>query len=92
MKVGSIVECVNNSELVTLPKPKLKVPYTVKALTPGRIVNKDGTLSNKNSMGVKLEEIETGTRSYAIEIFRELLPPMEIQSALDECETVLIKL
>lgn len=95
MKVGSIVECVNNKN----PNqgrwdgceiPKLNHPYTVRNITK---------CPNSGGITVRLEEIinpinkDTGSEfGYKIERFRELLPPMEIQSALDECETVLIKL
>lgn len=89
MKVGSIVECIDNAGMLLNIPPKLKTPYVVR-----------GILEWRGKTGIYLEEIINKEHphfpgievAYAIELFRELLPPMEIQSALDECEPVLIEL
>ena len=85
MKIGSIVECVDNKNISTMKVPKLNHPYTVRGIA--------------ELNGVLLEEIQNRWSEYwncewgyKPERFRELLPPMEIQEALDECEPVLIEI
>lgn len=91
MKIGSVVECINNSNIdegvVIL---KLNYPYTVRGFQE----------DEGSGAGVYLEEVINHIAdspykriewAYRIERFRELQPPMEIQSALDECEPILIE-
>lgn len=89
MKVGSIVECIDNKVRFTKPL-KLKQPYTIRGFCK---------CPNSGSDGIYLEEVVNEINpvfkrenAYGIERFRELQPPMEIQSALDSCEPVLIEI
>lgn len=91
MKVGSLVECIDNSNFIMAPIPKLKQPYTVSKIGTGTVYLIDGTLSDKTAVFIMLEELSSGDVGYDIKYFRELLPPMEIQSALDSCEKILIE-
>lgn len=94
MKVGSIVECVNNEGLTHAIPPKLNQPYTVRWILPPDNFGDP----NSHKYGVYLEEIVNDKHprgpelGYLMERFRELLPPMNIQDALDSCEPVLIEL
>lgn len=76
MKVGSLVECVNNDGVDNgAIVPRLETPYTIREIRPY-----PGQLP-----GVLLEEIVNGGYPqradievcYKIERFRELLPPMD---------------
>lgn len=91
MKVGSIVECINDSGEMGIVRPKKGKPYTVRDI--GANICKPGV------EGLRLEEIINGVHphtgkefAYYTWRFRELLPPMEIQDALDSCEPILIEL
>lgn len=89
MKVGSIVECVDNVRLFDFIVPlKLNTPYTVREI-----------IERPSGVGILLEEItniiwdgDQREWAYRIERFRELLPPMEIQKELDECTPILIEI
>lgn len=99
MKVGSIVECVNDS---------IDSTYAVAVKQSGQIFPVKGKIytvrgfQSTQLSNIYLEEIvnsplkhlggiiiEVGFRS---DRFRELLPPIEIQDALDSCEPVLIEI
>jgi hypothetical protein len=93
MKVGSIVECIDNSKFEN--KVKLKTTYTVKQIIPeGQLVYKNGNLIVVATMtGIRLEEVDGTITVFSVPIdipfpmvnFRELLPPMEnIEELINE--------
>lgn len=94
MKVGSIVECVNVSNITP------REGYI--NIKPGNIYTVREINAVQGLTFILLEEIvnppgwcignEFREPGWFISRFRELLPPMEIQSALDSCEPVLIKI
>lgn len=91
MKVGSIVECVD-AGFRKSPNPLVKYPVLKGIYTVREIIKDDVVI-------IRLEEIINPAcpkdgKEYAFDIdaFRELLPPMEIQDALDSCEPVLIEI
>ena len=88
MKVGSIVECIDNTHFVACVPPKLNRAYTIR--------NFD---EFNGCVGIRLEEIINSLHprlnvefGYNIKRFRELQPPMEIQKELDECIPVMIEI
>ena len=90
MKVGSIVECINNSQEKCL---QLNTPYTIREILPKgtQVRNSQEKLVSLTSVvTVRLEEIKHDEETiimfskviffdvpFHIEIFRELLPPIE---------------
>lgn len=89
MKIGSLVECINNSgDYGDLCRPELNKAYTVKDFFLSTI---------RRVKCIRLEEITNRPNSitgieygYNIEYWRELLPPMEaeIKELLEEPQLV----
>lgn len=89
MKVGSIVECVDNSNLIKVRPLKLKAQYTVRAI----VFNRKSSLGPKYTTGILLEEIINDKalngleHAYIIDRFREVEFPDDLMEQVGECLT-----
>lgn len=80
MKIGSLVECINNIGCENTP-PVLGVIYTVRAIHEDGMVLKNGVIVF--GVGIQLEELRNKSvysdgseKYYRTKRFRELLPPI----------------
>lgn len=91
MKVGSIVECVDNQGVLDIVYPLSKTVYTIRAILPNRI----NPVPGRSNCGVLLEEIKNGICSgdglefsYCIKRFREIQFPDDLMEQVKECLTI----